>query len=219
MREILRAVGLAVLITGALACDDPAKDAAKAKVSEATTTAAAATTPPPSAAATESLTIDPQASKVEFVGSKVTGKHEGSFPTFTGKIDLVGGKPETSKIKVDIDTTSVKTDDEKLTGHLKSPDFFDTEKFPKASFESTSVKPGGEKGATHTITGNLDLHGQKKTITIPATIKVEADAVTAKSEFAINRKDFGINYAGKANDLIRDDVVIKLDIKAPRKKT
>jgi polyisoprenoid-binding protein YceI len=219
MREILRAVGLAVLVTGALACDDPAKDAAKAKVSEATTTAAAATTPAPSAGATESLTIDPQASKVEFVGSKVTGKHEGSFPTFTGKIDLVGGKPETSKIKVDIDTKSVKTDDEKLTGHLKSPDFFDTEKFPKASFESTSVKPGGEKGATHTITGNLDLHGQKKTITIPATIKVEADSVTAKSEFSINRKDFGINYAGKANDLIRDDVVIKLDIKAPRKKT
>lgn len=218
MREILRAVGLAVLVAGALACDDPAKDAAKAKVSEATTTAAA-TTPPAVMAASESLTIDPQASKVEFVGSKVTGKHEGSFPTFSGKIDLVGGKPETSKIKVEIDTTSVKTDEEKLTGHLKSPDFFDTEKFPKATFESTSIKPGGEKGATHTITGNLDLHGQKKTITIPATIKVEADAVTAKSEFSINRKDFNINYAGKANDLIRDDVVIKLDIKAPRKKT
>lgn len=217
MREILRAVALATLMTGALGCEDPAKDKAKATVSEAappTTTAAASSI----GTVAESLTIDPAASKVEFVGSKVTGKHEGSFPTFSGKIDLAAGRPEASKITVNIDTTSVKTDNEKLTGHLKSPDFFDTEKFSKASFESTSIKAGGEKGATHTVTGTLDLHGTKKTITFPATVAVTPEAVTAKSEFSINRKDFGINYAGKADDLIRDDVVIKLDIKAPRKK-
>ncbi|MCU0684781.1 MAG: YceI family protein [Polyangiaceae bacterium] len=218
MRDILRAVALATLMFGALACDDPAKDKAKATVSEAPPPAATAAATGGTATATESLTIDAAASKVEFVGSKVTGKHEGSFPTFSGKIDLAAAKPEASKITVNIDTTSVKTDNEKLTGHLKSPDFFDTEKFPKASFESTSIKPGGEKGATHTVTGTLDLHGAKKTITFPATVTVAADAVTAKSEFSINRKDFGINYAGKADDLIRDDVVIKLDIKAPRKK-
>jgi polyisoprenoid-binding protein YceI len=217
MRQLLRAAGLTLVVAGALACDDPAKDKAKATVTEATTTTPAAATPP--AGAAESLTIDPQSSKVEFVGSKVTGKHEGSFPAFTGKIDLVAAKPEASKISVAIDTTSVKTDSEKLTGHLKSADFFDTEKFPKASFESTSIKPGGDKGATHTVTGTLDLHGVKKTVSFPATVTVGADAVTAKSEFSINRKDFGINYAGKADDLIRDEVVIKLDVRAPRKKT
>lgn len=216
MREILRAVGLAALMTGALACDDPAKDKAKATVSEPTNAAPAAATGV--AAGSESLAIDPAASKVEFVGSKVTGKHDGSFPTFSGKIDLAAAKPEASKITVTIDTTSVKTDNEKLTGHLKSPDFFDTEKFSKATFESTEIKAGGEKGATHTVTGTLNLHGVKKTISFPATVAVTADAVTAKSEFSINRKDFGINYAGKVDDLIRDDVVIKLDIKAPRKK-
>ncbi|HEU4403811.1 MAG TPA: YceI family protein [Polyangiaceae bacterium] len=213
---------MAVLVAGALACEDPAKDKAKATVGDApaaTATTTAAATNTAVMAGSESLKIDPQASKVEFVGSKVTGKHEGSFPTFSGTIDLVGGKPESSKIKVEIDTTSMKTDDEKLTKHLGSPDFFDTQKYPKATFESTAIKAGGEKGATHTITGTLDLHGAKKTITFPATVAVGADAVTAKSEFSINRKDFGINYAGKPNDLIRDDVVIKLDIKAPRKKT
>jgi polyisoprenoid-binding protein YceI len=218
MRDILRAVALATLMFGALACDDPAKDKAKATVSEAPPPAATAAATGGTATATESLTIDAAASKIEFVGSKVTGKHEGSFPTFSGKIDLAAAKPEASKITVNIDTTSVKTDNEKLTGHLKGADFFDTEKFPKASFESTSIKPGGEKGATHTVTGTLDLHGAKKTITFPATVTVAADAVTAKSEFSINRKDFGINYAGKVDDLIRDDVVIKLEIKAPRKK-
>ncbi len=218
MRNILRAAALAAVVVGALGCEDPAKDKPKATVSDPAPTTTAAAAPTAVMAGSESLKIDPQTSKVEFVGSKVTGKHDGSFPTFSGTIDLVGGKAESSKIKVEIDTKTLKTDDEKLTKHLGSADFFDVEKYPKASFESTSIKPGGEKGATHTVAGTLDLHGTKKTISFPATVKVEADAVTAKSEFAINRKDFGINYAGKANDLISDNVVIKLDIRAPRTK-
>jgi len=58
----------------------------------------------------------------------------------------------------------------------------------------------------------------KKSISFPATIQVSPDSVSANAEFSINRKDFGINYPGKADDLIRDGVVIKLTIKAPRKK-
>ena len=58
----------------------------------------------------------------------------------------------------------------------------------------------------------------KKTISFPATIKVAADAVTGTAEFVINRKDFGIIYPGKPDDLIRDDVLLKLSLKAPRKK-
>ena len=156
---------------------------------------------------------------IGFVGSKVTGKHEGSFSGVTGYVVLgAGDKVEGGKVKVDIDTNTAKTDQEKLDGHLKSPDFFDTQKFPKATFESTDIKPGGEKGATHTVTGTLDLHGVKKSISFPAKIEVKPDEVDASAEFSINRKDFGLVYAGKADDLIRDDVVIKLDVKAPRKK-
>ena len=54
-------------------------------------------------------------------------------------------------------------------------------------------------------------------ITFPAVIKVSPAEVAVNAEFAINRKDFGIVYAGKADDLIRDDVVIRLDLKSPRK--
>ena len=67
-----------------------------------------------------------------------------------------------------VEMASVKSDDEKLTGHLQSPDFFDVAKYPKATFESTEIKKGGDKGATHTVTGNLDFHGVKKSITFPA---------------------------------------------------
>jgi polyisoprenoid-binding protein YceI len=72
-------------------------------------------------------------------------------------------------------------------------------------------------GATHTVTGDLELRGVKKSITYPATIKVTGDAVSLDSEFAINRKDFRITYAGRADDLIRDEVVLRLSGRAPRR--
>ncbi len=206
------------------ACEDPAKDAPKAKV-EATsprrrrrgraTVAAATNTAPP--AGGETLQLDPS-STVGFVGSKVTGKHEGKFEKVTGTITLAGGKAEGGKIAIEVDVSSLKTDNDKLEGHLKSPDFFDVAKFPKSTFTSTDIKTGGEKGATHTISGELDLHGEKKNISFPATITVSGDSVTGTAEFAINRKDFKIVYAGKPDDLIRDEVVLKLALKAPRKK-
>ncbi|HAB16177.1 MAG TPA: hypothetical protein DCE44_06985, partial [Verrucomicrobiales bacterium] len=63
-------------------------------------------------------------------------------------------------------------------------------------------------------TGNLNLHGVTKSISFPATVQLAPDAVTLKAEFAINRRDFNINFPGMPNDLIRDNVVLNLDIKA-----
>ena len=62
------------------------------------------------------------------------------------------------------------------------------------------------------------MRGQKKSITFPAVITVNPNEVGVDTEFAINRKDFGIVYAGKADDLIRDDVVIRLNLRSQRKK-
>ena len=67
------------------------------------------------------------------------------------------------------------------------------------------------------MTGNLTLHGVTKSIQFPAKIAVAPEAATLDSEFFINRKDFGINYPGMTNDLIRDEVVIRLAVRAPRK--
>jgi polyisoprenoid-binding protein YceI len=99
----------------------------------------------------------------------------------------------------------------RLTGHLKSADFFDTEKFPTSTFTVTVIEPAD---GAHKVTGNLALHGVTNSISFPAKIEVAAASLTVKAEFAINRKDFAINYPGKADDLIRDNVVIKLDLSA-----
>jgi polyisoprenoid-binding protein YceI len=217
-------LGLAILSLSLFlaACEDPAANKARAVTAEATTSAAAntqSTAVAPIAAKGESLPITSENSKVLFTGSKVTGKHDGGFNRFAGTIDLVNEKAEDSSVRIDIEAASVFTDADGLTKHLQTGDFFEVEKFPKASFASTRIVPDTAKGANNfTVTGDLELRGVKKSVTFPATIVVSPSDVTVDSEFAINRKDFAIVYAGKADDLIRDDVVIKLDLKAPRKK-
>ena len=220
------AIGILSLSVFLAACEDPAANKTRATVANTTTNSATNTAtntaaPAPAKPATkgEALALTADNSKVEFTGSKVTGKHDGGFRAFTGTIDLVNAKPEDSSVFVDIDMNSVFSDDDKLTGHLKSADFFEVEKYPKATFASTRIAPDAAKGAgNYTVTGDFNLHGQTKTITFPARINVTDADVSVDTEFAINRKDFGIVYAGKADDLIRDDVVIRLNLKSPRKK-
>lgn len=209
-----RAALVALLAALTLAgCDDPAKDKSKATASAAApaTQAAALAT-----AGVELPFSSATGSKITWVGSKVTGKHEGGFGDVKGTIRLVDGAPEKSSVHVDIDAASITSDTERLTGHLKSPDFFDVGQFAKISFDSTAVKAGGDKGASHTVTGNLTLHGVTKSLTFPATIKVEGESVTVEAEFSLNRRDFALTYPGKKDDLIRDEVVVKLSVKAKK---
>jgi polyisoprenoid-binding protein YceI len=199
---------------GMLGCSkDPAKDKPAAEVSQATNVAASSEAQAEQAAEKLSLSAD---SKIEFVGSKVTGSHEGSFKKFEGSVELRGDDLEKAAVTVSIDMASLESEPEKLVGHLKSPDFFAVEKHPKAVFTSTSIKKGAEGGATHTVVGNLELRGVKKSVTFPATITLDKSSARAKAEFSINRKEWGIVYDGKADDLIREDVVIKLDLNAKR---
>lgn len=191
-----------------MACHDPAADTSKAKTGEAAQVASPV-------AKGQKYSITSQNSKIEFIGSQVTGKHNGSFGDFSGQVDYAGS-PENSHVNIAIKMDSITADDPKLTNHLKTADFFDVAKFPEATFVSTAIKPGGEKGATHTVTGNLTMHGVTKSITFPATINVTPDAATVESSFSINRKDFGITYAGPADNLIRDDVVLNLHVRATK---
>ncbi|MGH7783206.1 MAG: YceI family protein [Candidatus Binatia bacterium] len=212
------ALGLFSLGIFISACEDPAANKPHANVSNTTITNTATNTTTADAK-TESLAITPENSRIEFTGSKVTGHNDGGFKKFNGTIVVVNEKVEGSKVTVDIETSSLFADQEKLSEHLKSPDFFDVAKFSKANFTSANFVPDTSKGPdNYTVTGDLDLHGQKKSITFPASIKIGPDDVTVNAEFSINRKDFGIVFQNVTNDLIRDDVVIRLNLKAPRKK-
>jgi len=206
MRATFIIAATAFLVIG---CKDPGADVTAAKV-EAPTREEPATAP--ADAKTTSLAINPSNSKVEFVGAKVTASHPGGFTDFSGEVDL-GDPIEQSRINLTIQTASLYADKEKLTKHLKSPDFFDVEKFPTATFQSTEIR---KEADGHTITGDLTLHGVTKRISFPATIESSDSQVSANAEFSINRKDFEINYPGMQDDLIRDLVVIKLSLALPR---
>ena len=207
----------AMIVTGGMlgslmlfgGCDnDPGKGKSVATVAEPAQTAQQLGT----ATAATKYVFNNAGSKVEFVGAKVTRKHDGAFHVFSGAIELVDGDPSKSIIKVEIATGSLTADDPKLTQHLKSPDLLDVEKFPVARFTSTSIKPGGDTAGAYLITGNFELHGVTKSITFPATVKIAGDTVDADAEFVINRKDFGIVYPGMPDDLIKDEVLMKLKI-------
>lgn len=192
-------------------CKDPAEGTQKAEVAEAAAVEAEAPKPEQ-----ETLPISSENSKITFVGSKVTGKHDGGFNDFKGTIQLNPEDFTASRLQVEIDMNSVWSDNERLTGHLKTGDFFLVEEHPTATFTSTEIKEGGAEGASHTITGNLTMRGVTKSVTFPANITVGENEVSASSTFALPRKQFGVAYAGAPDDLIRDDVIITLDVKAPR---
>ena len=109
---------------------------------------------------------------------------------------------------------SIWTKVDKLTAHLKNEDFFNVEKIPTATFAATKIASMPEDAAKRKLTGDLTLHGITKSISFPATITVADDSVALKAEFFINRFDFDMKFPGQPDNLIRKEVVIKLDVKA-----
>ncbi|MFI5302030.1 MAG: YceI family protein [Polyangiales bacterium] len=214
-----RASLLAVAFTlCAVACQDPTKGKPAAIVGSAIASASVSVAPIAKVETTR-WNLSPETLKVGFVGSKVTGKHEGTFPKVRGTVAMIDRRIEAAIVAIVVEIGSVKTEDTELDDHLKSKDFFDATRFPLARFTSTTIvastAPSSTgQASTHTVTGNLELHGVSRSISFPATITLDGGALKATAEFSIKRKDFGIVYPGKPDDLIRDDVLLKLSIDA-----
>ena len=206
-------IAVSIVALSLAGCKNPAKGKAEAKTGKAKPVEKG-----PLKGATEKAALTPKNTKLTWKGSKVTGSHTGGFSIFSGSVEATGADPTKARITVEIDMGSITSDNPKLTGHLKTDHFFAVAKHPKAKFVSTSIKAGGDKGASHTITGNLTLRGVTKSISFPATVKITDSEVHAKAEFWIDRNKWGVSYKGMKDDLIRKEVVLKLDVKVPRAK-
>ena len=159
--------------------------------------------------------------EISFVGSKVTGSNTGRFNSWIGTA-MIDAKGNLNSLSLVVQTKDVEANFEaptkwskKLERHLRDDDFFASEKYPTATFQLDKVTPveGSADGATHTLGGRLTIRGTTKTINFPATIS-SIKPFAARAEFSINRKDFGMMYDGKADNLIRDGVVMKITLKA-----
>jgi len=208
LKSIVPFSGIALLTLFA-GCSNPAKDVPAAKVE----TSAAPETNAAAAPETDAryFVFGPKTSAIGFIGSKVTRSHNGGFRNFAGEFKVVNDRLAGAGNKVVIDASSLFADDPRLTGHLKGGDFFAVSQFPTATFVSTAIEP---KATNTMVTGDLTLHGVTKSISFPARITMSNDAVNVTARFAINRSDFDIKYPGMANDLIREQVVLLLNVKS-----
>jgi len=90
--------------------------------------------------------------------------------------------------------------------HLKSPDYFDVEKFPSSAFAITRVASVG--GDTMNVTGNLTIKGVTRPVIFPANIEIKDGIVKANGNVSIDRTDWGIRYkSGKFYDIVADQIV------------
>jgi polyisoprenoid-binding protein YceI len=176
----------------------------------------AAPAPAPVAGAKE-LQIDQASSKVSFVGYNVTSSQTGSFKSFSGMLSASSNDPTSVSATLSIDLDSLETAQGDLTKHLKSKDFFDVPTHPKATFTTTKITPGGTAGATHTVEGNFQLRGVTKVIRFPAKFDVTDTKGTMSAKFLLDRQPFGVAYQGAPDNLVRDLVVIELNITASPK--
>lgn len=206
-----------VLLLGACAAD-VGEGRVEATVSDAPapTEAAATEAPAPAAAEGTKLAVDTAQSKLGLIGAKITAQHPIHFNEYTGEVTLNG--ETVSGVHFVAQTASVESDSPRLTEHLKGEDFLFVAEHPTGEFTSTAIAEGSaaEGDWTHTVTGNLTIRGVTKQVSFPANITVAADKVSAKTEFVINRQDFGVTYPGRADDLVQDNVAMQIEFVAPR---
>ncbi|MEO6306090.1 MAG: YceI family protein [Bacteroidia bacterium] len=175
--------------------------------------------------------VDASHSKLGFsVTHMMVAETEGKFKVYEGTANSKTEMDFTdAKIDFSADVNSINTDDERRDGHLKSPDFFDAEKFPKITFKSTSMKPNAKLGKTaYTLTGDLTMHGVTKKVTftaIGAAKTVKDPYGNIKNGFkvigTINRKDFGLawNAALESGGVaVSDEVKVDLNIELNKDK-
>lgn len=149
--------------------------------------------------------------KVEFIGTHKGDKPDprlGGFEKFDGQLQFSEDGKTLKGITVEFQTGSIWTLIPNLTAHLKTADFLDVEKHPTAKFQSTKVAPG-DKPEIFNVTGDFSLHGKTKEVTFPAEIKIDGSGVLLKSEFKLDRTQFGMD---KMTDRVNSEVALAVSV-------
>jgi polyisoprenoid-binding protein YceI len=163
-------------------------------------------------------------SELMWYGFKPTGQHNGTISIQDGTISVENGEIVGGTITFDMSQINVLDlegeDKQKLTGHLKSEDFFAVEQYPTSEFVITNVEEygGGQMASadgddnmavevnneeiseyklenpTHNITGNLTMRDTTLSITIPARVSMSGDQISAESKFNIDRTKWNVSY-------------------------
>jgi polyisoprenoid-binding protein YceI len=180
----------------------------------------------PAVAAAQPATykVDRVHSFVGFTIRHIVSDVDGRFKDFEGTINYDAAHPADSSVQFTVQAATITTDNDDRDKHLRSPDFFDAEKFPTLTFTSTKVTP--KSGTSFDVTGNLTIHGVTKTVTIPATFRGTAKSPMGlragfASTFTLDRKDYGVvwNRAIEGGGaMLGDEVTINIKVEAGQPK-
>ncbi len=170
--------------------------------------------------AAETYTIDPVHSTVGFKVRHLFSKVTGRFLDVSGTIQLDSENPEKSSVEATIKVKSINTDNTKRDTHLRSPDFFNAEKFEAITFKSTKVTKTGKD--TGDILGDLTIHGVTKPVTLRVKFLGKGKGMQGQSQTgweattSIKRSEFGLTWSKAVEGVavVGDEVEIELQIEA-----
>jgi polyisoprenoid-binding protein YceI len=165
--------------------------------------------------------IDPAHSLVEFsVRHMMVSTVKGRFTSITGTILDNGEDPTLSSVQVEIDPASITTADPKRDGHLRSPDFFDVEQFPKISFKSTRIQGNRDQ---FKLIGDLTIRDQTREVALDVTLNgvglspYGQTVAGFSGQTKFNRRDFGLNWNAALESggvLVSDQIKLEVEIEA-----
>ena len=170
--------------------------------------------------ANETYKFDSSGSAIGFTVHQFLGSTHGKFTSFSGKIDVDREHPENSSVTAQIDVRSIDTRIKKRDDHLRSPEFFNVEKFPQITFRSRSVKRTGSQSGD--ILGDLTMHGVTRPITLHVKLGTPINETNRMrwvvTTEPISRRDFNLMFASGAEAVsgISQTVAINIEIEAKR---
>ena len=161
--------------------------------------------------------IDAAKSTVTATAKQIGVPMEGKFRKFDATLDFDPAKLATSSAKVEIDVSSFEIGDAETTKEVKGRDWFDAAKYPKAVFQSTSIKAGA--AGKYEVAGKLTIKGKTVDVTVPATYRQDGAAQVFDGVLPIKRTTFNIGDGEwKDTSVVADDVQIKFHLVTPAKK-
>lgn len=175
-----------------------------------------------SQAAVEVYKIDATHSSINYSLRHILSKYTSSFTKLSGDISVDRDNLENSSVTATIDVAGLTTDSDSRDKHLKSPDFFDTAKFPSATFKSKSWKKTGEN--TFDVTGDLTIKDITKEVVLKTTILGFGPGMRPgtllsgwEATTTIKKSEFGLAGPAMLQKALGDEVAITINIEAGAK--
>jgi polyisoprenoid-binding protein YceI len=176
------------------------------------------------ASASDAFTIDSRHSEAAFRIRHFMSKVSGKFADVSGVVNVDKANPAASNVDFTIKTATIDTGVADRDKHLRSADFFDTDKFPEITFKSTKIAASSKKDV-YDVTGDFTMHGVTKQVTFPVEVlgwqtSKQGERVGFGVATTVNRKDYGINWNRALDNggfMLADDVDINVSVEAVKR--